>query len=703
MVNHVFWWCAGWLLRLRYRVTVIGGERLAGLKGPTIVMPNHPAYMDPPLILSHIRLRAPLRPLVFSGTYRNPAFYPIMYLIGAVEVPDLREHSRGAQQATLAMIERIAVALRRGESILIYPSGRLQRRGTEVIGAARAAAELLRACPEANIVRVRTRGVWGSMYSFAQTGDYPQLRRCMLRSLLYALASLLFFMPRRNVTLTVETMPRGGLGELMREQLNPTLEDWYNDIEQETPIYVPYHRWFGPRQFTFPAFRGGLEIEFDPIKPATQAAVQEMVEEHLDRPLTDQERDSATTLEQLGLDSLERMDLALEIEHRFGFRSDRVAETLVELGALADGLMTGGSAAIEPAPTAWTRPPSDTEPTLPLADTLAAALVRRALAHPDDVAAADRLSGVLTYRRLLVAASLMSKRLARLDGQTIGVLLPASVAADIVFFALHLAGKLPVILNWTTGPANLAHAVTAMEIRHVVTSHRFVDRLGIEWTDSKFTYLEDIRQQIRRRQAMRELLRTYLSPGSYVRQLSPVQIDDPAVVLFTSGSEAAPKAVPLSHRNLMANLRAGAPALQLTRADIILGFLPPFHSFGLTGNLVMSLVLGVRVIHHADPTDSSGLVRTLAAYRPTLLFSTPTFLGYMLARATPEDFASLRIVVTGAEKCPQTVRDACAESHPGPKSSRVTESRNAPPWYRRMCQDAQRLAPWDDPWMVWKC
>ena len=184
--------------------------------------------------------------------------------------------------------------------------------------------------------------------------------------------------------------------------------------------------------------------------------------------------------------------------------------------------------------------------------------MRRALVVPDDVAAADRLSGVLTYRRLLVAASLMSKRLARLEGHSVGVLLPASVAADIVFFALQLAGKLPVFLNWTTGPAHLAHAIHAMGIRHVVTSHRFVDRLGIELADAECTYLEHLRGQVGRWEALRELLVTYLFPGRYCRRLPRVDVDDPAVVLFTSGSEAAPKAVPLSHRNLMANLRAGA-------------------------------------------------------------------------------------------------------------------------------------------------
>jgi long-chain-fatty-acid--[acyl-carrier-protein] ligase len=96
----------------------------------------------------------------------------------------------------------------------------------------------------------------------------------------------------------------------------------------------------------------------------------------------------------------------------------------------------------------------------------------------------------------------------------------------------------------------------------------------------------------------------------------------------------------------------------------LLGFLPPFHSFGLAGNLVCPVLTGIRVAHHADPTDARGLVRTISQYGVSLLFTTPTFLGYMLARATSEDFRTLRIVVTGAEKCPEVVRETCARLAP---------------------------------------
>ncbi len=662
--QRIFWWMARCLLRLRYRVQVQGADALPDLDGPTIVMPNHPGYIDPPLVLSHLRLRDPLRPLVYTGTYRNPVLYPVMRALGSVEVPELSAQSRQAKQTTLDMIEKVAEAVGRGESILIYPSGRLQREGRETVGASRAAAELLRACPDANVVLVRTRGVWGSMFSWARTASQPPLGWCMVRGLLWMLANLVFFLPRRRVTMQIQVVPRDELPDATREQLNPFLEEWYNADGPETPTFVPYHFLSRRRDYDFPSYRRQLDIDFDQIRSATRQAVNEMVEEHLQRPLNDSERDPTTSLDRLGLDSLDRMDVALDIEQRFGFRSDRVAATLGELWALAEGMLTGDGSGSEAVPSLWTRAHSGDDRAICLDDTMGRAFVQRVRAHPNDVAVADRLSGVLTYRRMLVGASLMSKRFSRLDGDAIGVLLPSSVAADVVFFALHLSGKLPVMLNWTTGPAHLDHAIQAMKIRHVISSRRFIDRLGIEIEGVDFVLLEDLRAGIGRWEAAMTLARTYLRLGSFLHDVPAVDEDDPAVVLFTSGSEAAPKAVPLSHANLRANIGSGIQALGFTRQDVLLGFLPPFHSFGLAGNLVCPVLTGIRVVHHADPTDARGLVRTIAEYGVSLLFTTPTFLGYMLSRATTEDFRTLRIVVTGAEKCPESVRENCARLAP---------------------------------------
>ena len=181
----------------------------------------------------------------------------------------------------------------------------------------------------------------------------------------------------------------------------------------EEPVYVPYHRLFGRRRFSFPDLEGAAEIELDKIRPKTRDAVNEMIAEHLGEPLTPEEMLPDATLDLLGLDSLERMELALAIEDRFGFRSDRVADTLGELWALAEGVTTGSTEEDVAVPAAWTKQRPAEGPAEPLADTLAEAFVRRALANPGDVATADRIAGVLTYRRLLVGCTLLSKRFRR--------------------------------------------------------------------------------------------------------------------------------------------------------------------------------------------------------------------------------------------------------------------------------------------------
>lgn len=655
LLRALLWWGLRRLAWLRYRVRVVNGEKLRDLRGPTIVMPNHSGNNDPPLVLSHLRLPGGLRPIVYSGSYRMPALYPLMRLVGALEVPDLGEHSRGASQRTLAMIDAVVAGLNRGENFLLYASGRIQRRGIEEIGANRAAAEIIERCPEANIVLVRTRGVWGSMFTCAPTGRIPNLAQCMLRCAGWVLASLLFFVPRRSVTMTIEVLDRRNLPGVNREKLNPFLEEWYNRGGPEVATFVPYHRLFGPRTYKFPVPDSEQSVDLSKIKPATIQSVRELLEERLGHPLSEEETRPEMSLDQLGMDSLERMDFALRLEDRFGFHSDQVPVNVGQLWALAEGLLTSAGGAPLEAPPAWRAPPSDDSPTDVLAETLAEAFVRRALERPGDVAVADRVSGVLSYRRMLVATQLLGKRLAALPGDAVGVLLPSSAAADIVFFALHCHGKLPVMLNWTTGPANLAHAVRTLGIRRVVTSRKLIDRLGIEVAGADYIYLEDLRATIGKLESLRALLATYLFPGRLLRRLPRPDPDEPAVVLFTSGSESTPKAVPLSHRNLITNTRASLDVLKATHRDAVLGMLPPFHSFGLLGNIVIPLVAGIRMVHHPDPTDAAGLVRTIAAYGATIAITTPTFLGYMFGAAKPEDLRTLRTIITGAEKCPEAL------------------------------------------------
>jgi len=147
------------------------------------------------------------------------------------------------------------------------------------------------------------------------------------------------------------------------------------------------------------------------------------------------------------------------------------------------------------------------------------------------------------------------------------------------------------------------------------------------------------------------LLRSRLSWGSLRR----AKISETAVVLFTSGSENLPKAVPLTQGNLLANIRDLLQAYPFLDGSRFMGILPPFHSFGLTTTTLLPLCTGVPVVYHPNPTEGAALASLIRAYGATFLLGTPTFLNGVVRAATDEQLASLRYVITGAEKCPETL------------------------------------------------
>jgi len=148
------------------------------------------------------------------------------------------------------------------------------------------------------------------------------------------------------------------------------------------------------------------------------------------------------------------------------------------------------------------------------------------------------------------------------------------------------------------------------------------------------------------------------------RVLAAVPMKATAVVLFTSGSESVPKAVPLTHANLLANLRDVFRIFRFTREDRMIGILPPFHSFGLACTMILPLCGGVPVVYHPNPTEGAMLARLIEAYRVTLLVGTPTFLAGILRAVKAKELDSLRAVITGAEKCPAQTFELVASLWP---------------------------------------
>jgi acyl-CoA synthetase (AMP-forming)/AMP-acid ligase II/1-acyl-sn-glycerol-3-phosphate acyltransferase/acyl carrier protein len=651
-VRWLVWALVRILLALRYRVTMRGQAEALRHPGPYLILPNHPAYIDPPNILVRLWPAFRMRPMLLETNFESPILAPFAWLLRAIRVPDTERASAEARARAEAAVQAAIDALKAGDNVIVWPSGRLWRDGVERVGGARTVADVLAAVPNATVALVRTRGLWGSMFSWAR--GKPSLGGGLVRGIGLLLANLIAFAPRRRVTITLEAFGPNERPEPTREKVNRWLEAWYNgDVPREEPTYIPYHFLFGPRTYTFPPPPAESAIDASRVKPETKRAVAEILEEKLKRPLADAENTPDTTFLGLGLDSLDAMEVTLRVEQHFGFTGDTVPTTVGQLWALAQGLLE--TAPPKPPPAGWFAPPDDNSPPDIPGDTIPAAVVTQAFRHPRQVIAADDLAGAVTYEKLLVGAGAMAKRFRDIEAPNVGLLLPASVGADLAFLGIHLAGKLPVVLNWTTGPGNLAHAARLAGLTHVVTSKAFIDRTQVEVPGPKFLFLEDVRGTIGKIELLRRLLAVrWFARSTKARLLKRAATDRhaPAVLLFTSGSEKAPKAVPLTHENILAIERGAVAEFHVLRTDSVLGFLPMFHSFGLVITTVLPLAAGVRVVHHPDPTDAGALVRKAAGYRPTLVAGTPTFLGHILDRAKPGDLDSLRLIVSGAEAAP---------------------------------------------------
>jgi acyl-[acyl-carrier-protein]-phospholipid O-acyltransferase/long-chain-fatty-acid--[acyl-carrier-protein] ligase len=278
------------------------------------------------------------------------------------------------------------------------------------------------------------------------------------------------------------------------------------------------------------------------------------------------------------------------------------------------------------------------------------------------IALEDPVSPALTYRKLLIGARALGEKFKPLapSGQSIGLMLPNANGAGAAFLGLLSANRPPAMINFTAGPANILAACTAAQVKTIVTSRAFIEkaklgplaeRLGQEIS---LCYLEDLREKI----SGFDKVRAVLSCGSPVEKAKP---EDRAVVLFTSGSEGAPKGVALSHRNILANVAQVSSRIDFGRRDRLFNVLPIFHSFGLTGGFVLPLVSGVPIYLYPSPLHYRVIPELIYGTNATIVFGTDTLLNGYARTAHPYDLRSLRYIVAGAEPVRESTRRLYAE------------------------------------------
>jgi acyl-[acyl-carrier-protein]-phospholipid O-acyltransferase/long-chain-fatty-acid--[acyl-carrier-protein] ligase len=277
----------------------------------------------------------------------------------------------------------------------------------------------------------------------------------------------------------------------------------------------------------------------------------------------------------------------------------------------------------------------------------------------------DSTGSNLTFGKALVGSLALSRRFARdlPGGQMVGVLLPASTAGALVNVGLSFAGKVPVNLNFTLGSAAMDAAITQCGIEAIITSRRFLEKAKIDARDG-MVFIEDIAGRFSKLEKFRLALAAYLMPARLLiaryglRRQSP---GDPATVLFSSGSTGTPKGVVLSHHAILSNVEGVGQVLWVAQDDKMLGILPFFHAFGVTGTLWLPLIAGIGAIYHANPLDAKTIGKLAKEHQATILIATPTFCQSYLRAIEADQLRSLRHVVVGAEKLQPKLAEAFEE------------------------------------------
>ena len=301
---------------------------------------------------------------------------------------------------------------------------------------------------------------------------------------------------------------------------------------------------------------------------------------------------------------------------------------------------------------------------------LAKLLVHKATKYPSDLAVFSQeipVEVTLSFKLLLRAAFALGAYLASRHqaGERVGLMLPTSAGTAAVFYACAIAGVVPVMLNFSAGSSNLLSACKIAKVKTVYTAQALLDKLEVTKVAAaalaeqniEIKLLEKVRASLSLKHKLGAVLgmvyphwRANQLPGAHRKP------SDEAVILFTSGSEGAPKGVVLTHKNLISNVSQVLTRVKVYRGDLLLNSLPVFHSFGMMGGLILPVAGGIRSLQVPSPLLFKEIPELISKHKATILFSTNTFLNQYAKFGNAENFESLSLILAGGEKLQPTVR-----------------------------------------------
>ncbi len=652
-------------MKIRYKIEIKNFPTIDA-NSNYLVLPNHIAYVDPVLLWCVFRPYTNIRPVATSDFSKNPFLWRIFKLMDTITIQEINNWGDSNQDDTIKdALKDLIQALEDWDSVLLYPSWRLKGQWNEYIWGKKSAYLALKALPKSTkVFTVRTTGLWWSRWSNAWSWDVPAFAWNILRAIWYFIANLFFFVPRRKVVIEIEdqtTLLKKQCKKSL-EEFNQTLEDFYNKNWEESVLYVKNYFYYNnvkgktlPKHIrnSIESFQNHKEYDISKFPEDVVAKVNDLVRSVKELDEKEKITVSSNLILELYFDSLDMAEIKNLILNAYPNASNtplNELKTVADLVAMALWMST--SEEVELKPCEWNIPIKESKTHQWNTDLSMNILEKFKEYWKKDKNATqiyDSMFWLQKRKDVVLKAFLISEYMKKIPWKYVWVMFPALWSTTMIVLAAYLAKKVPVMMNWTHPESAFDHCVKFSKTEKILTSRTFYKTINIDWLKKyDFVFLEDLLKDIPLSYKLKAVVKSLYFP-------IPKDLDETAVVLYTSWSESLPKAVPLTHKNIMAEWKGTAWILSVHNDEVLFCYLPPFHSFGFTVNTMFPIIAGLRSVNTPDPNDSITVAKLIAHTKPTILATTPTFLKNLLNIAKPEQLTSLRYVITWGEKCSELV------------------------------------------------